>query len=122
MTIIDNNNKRLGTIIMATANFLSVLAVTPFMDRINRTSLLLWSCIGMILASCAIIICLIGIDHWSNDFSWLAIISVALYTMFFEIGLGPIPWLYVSEISPIKYRARINSIAQVVFYSILFYI
>ncbi len=26
--------------------------------------------------------------------------------------MGPIPWLYVSEVTPIEYRAKINAIAQ----------
>ncbi|OMO81261.1 Sugar/inositol transporter [Corchorus capsularis] len=41
----------------------------------------------------------------------LSIVSVCADLSFFSIGLGPITWVYSSEIFPMKYRAQGNSIA-----------
>jgi SP family arabinose:H+ symporter-like MFS transporter len=37
--------------------------------------------------------------------------SILLYVAFFAIGMGPGPWLIISEIFPTKVRGRAASIA-----------
>ncbi|KAM6244044.1 solute carrier family 2, facilitated glucose transporter member 8 [Porphyrio hochstetteri] len=40
----------------------------------------------------------------SSSISWLAVVSLGLFVAGFALGWGPIPWLVISEIFPLKAR------------------
>ena len=61
------------------------------METTNRRTLLNWSAWGMLGSSIALVFCLLG--YLSKICSVLFVIS---YVSFFEIGLGPVPWLIVA--------------------------
>ena len=42
---------------------------------------------------------------------WVAVVIILLYVAFFALGMGPGPWLIISEIFPTKVRGRAASIA-----------
>ena len=44
---------------------------------------------------------------------WIAVGSLRLYVAAFAIGLGPVFWLLISEIYPLKIRGLAMSIATV---------
>ncbi|BAF22022.1 Os07g0582400 [Oryza sativa Japonica Group] len=88
---------------------LFILVATFFLDRVGRRPLLLSSTGGMILS-------LIGLgagltvvgQHPDAKIPWaigLSIASTLAYVAFFSIGLGPITWVYSSEIFPLQVRA-----------------
>ena len=89
-----------GTTIVGAVNVLATYAALLLMDKCGRRTLILWSAGGM-LVSC-IIITLSLLHYFSNTF---ALLSVNTYVIFFEIGLGPIPWLIVAEMFDAKYVA-----------------
>ncbi len=68
------------------------------MDSTGRRSLLLWSSGGMFLSCMIMVLALKGV--LGNMF---ALLAVNMYVFFFEIGLGPIPWLIVAEMFDGKY-------------------
>ena len=47
------------------------------------------------------------------DLSWLPLVSVLVYVAAFAIGLGPVPWVVMSEVIPLKTRSLSSSIAVV---------
>ena len=47
----------------------------------------------------------------SSIVAWLAVISLAVYVACFAIGLGPVFWLLISEIYPLKIRGRAMGVA-----------
>ena len=53
-----------------------------------------------------------------SSFSWLAIVSIAMYTFSFELGWGGIPRLLSSEVFPIAIRGKCMSIGFFVNWSI----
>merc|ERR1719411_550412 len=55
-----------------------------------------------------------GLDK--NDWGIGMLVCMVLYVMFFEFGLGPIPWVIVAEITPIEYRGAMVSASQVMNY------
>ena len=68
------------------------------MDSTGRRSLILWSSGGMLIACVLIVLSLLGILN-----NIIALLAVNIYVFFFEIGLGPIPWLIVAEMFDGKY-------------------
>lgn len=49
-----------------------------------------------------------------TSYSWIAILGLALYLMFFAPGMGPMPWTVNSEIYPLWARGTGNSVATAV--------
>jgi SP family facilitated glucose transporter-like MFS transporter 3 len=96
--IIDN--PLIGTTIVGAVNVVATYVALLLMDSCGRKTLILWSSGGMFLSCVVIVMALLGI--FSNI--W-ALVAVNVYVTFFEIGLGPIPWLIVAEMFDAKYVA-----------------
>uniref|UniRef100_A0A0C9S1J1 TSA: Wollemia nobilis Ref_Wollemi_Transcript_25293_2087 transcribed RNA sequence n=1 Tax=Wollemia nobilis TaxID=56998 RepID=A0A0C9S1J1_9CONI len=87
------------------------------MDKAGRRLLLMISSGGM-----AVCLFLVGLafylkNQFSGDtsmqtfFSALALISLLIYIISFSIGIGPIPWIIMSEILPVNVKGIGGSIA-----------
>ena len=68
---------------------------------LERRNLILVSAGGMFLSTLLLTASLLGYIHHS----YVAIFAVMLFVAFFELGLGPIPWLIVAEMFDAKYVA-----------------
>ncbi len=83
------------------ANVLATLFALFFIDRAGRRLLLLVSQAGafvsLVALSCSFVL---------PDGSFLAPWALVSFMVFFAIGLGPIPWVLISEIYPLKIRAK----------------
>mmetsp|Transcript_2975 Transcript_2975/g.5558 ORF Transcript_2975/g.5558 Transcript_2975/m.5558 type:complete len:699 (+) Transcript_2975:190-2286(+) len=97
-------NPLIGTTLVGAVNVLATYAALLLMDSCGRRTLLLWSCAGMLLSCVVIVASLLG--YFSNI---TALAAVTTYVIFFEIGLGPIPWLIVAEMFDAKYVATAMS-------------
>ena len=95
----------IGTTIVGAVNVIATYGALLLMDRCGRKSLILWSSGGMFVSVVLIVLSLLG--YFSNI---LALVAVNLYVSFFEIGLGPIPWLIVAEMFEGKYVASAMSL------------
>jgi SP family facilitated glucose transporter-like MFS transporter 3 len=62
------------------------------MDKTGRKTLILWSSAGMFLSCIVVVVALLGLVN-----NMFAVLAVNAFVFFFEIGLGPIPWLIVAE-------------------------
>ena len=49
--------------------------------------------------------------HAGTLSTWIVLGSIISYTAFFAFGMGPVPWVVISEIFPNKIRGRAASIA-----------
>ena len=49
----------------------------------------------------------------TRELAWISVVCVMLYVASFAIGLGPVFWLMISEIYPLKIRGRAMGIATV---------
>jgi sugar porter (SP) family MFS transporter len=101
--------------ILATAgiggvNVLMTVVSMWLIDRIGRRPLLLTGIAGMVAA-----LCVLGWAFHSGRpsaaLSWLAVISMMVYVASFAISLGPIFWLLISEIYPLKVRSSAEGLA-----------
>nr|AFK41183.1 unknown [Lotus japonicus] len=80
-----------------------------FMDGVGRRILLLISSGGVTVAILGLGICLTMVEKavvnlfWAP---WFTIVATYIYVGFMSIGIGPVTWIYSSEIFPITLRAQ----------------
>jgi len=87
------------------------------LDRVGRRRLLQISTGGMICGLTLLGFSLTMVDHSSEKLLWalsLSIVATYAYVAFFNIGLGPVTWVYSSEIFPLRLRAQGASIGVAV--------
>jgi SP family galactose:H+ symporter-like MFS transporter len=107
--------KTAGFSILATAGVgivnvgFTVLAIR-LMDRVGRRPLLLVGVAGQIVGL-AILGLAFQMHQLAAFIGYIAVISLAIYVGSFAIGLGPIFWLMISEIYPLRVRGAAMSIA-----------
>ncbi len=95
---------------IGTVNVLMTIVSMWLIDRIGRRPLLLTGIAGMVVT--------LGVLGWafhsaspSGALSWLAVISIMVYVASFAISLGPIFWLLIAEIYPLKVRSSTEGVA-----------
>ncbi|KAK1417456.1 hypothetical protein QVD17_26583 [Tagetes erecta] len=99
----------LATIAVGFVKTTFILVATFLLDKIGRRPLLLSSITGMIVSLMSLGIALTVIDNSDHKVTWaivLCITAILSFVGFFSIGMGPIPWVYSSEIFPLRLRAQ----------------
>ena len=101
--------------ILATAgiglvNVLMTIVSMRLIDRVGRKPLLLTGIAGMVVTLGLLGLVFRTANH-SSAFAWLAVISMMAYVASFAISLGPIFWLLISEIYPLKIRNSAEGVA-----------
>lgn len=107
--ITNDNDKLLATMGVGFTKTIFILIATFYLDRVGRRPLLLSSVAGMILSLVGLGIGLTVIQHSETRLLWAVVLCIATvlsYVGFFSIGMGPITWVYSSEIFPLKLRAQ----------------
>jgi sugar porter (SP) family MFS transporter len=108
--ISSNSGAILATAGIGAVNVLMTIFSMWLIDRKGRRPLLLSGIAGM-----AVTLGLLGyvfrVSHQSTGMAWLAVISMMAYVGSFAISLGPIFWLLISEIYPLKIRNSAEGVA-----------
>lgn len=99
----------LTTLIIGSINVLFAVGAVPLLDRVGRRRLLLIS-IGGMFVCLALLGYYFGAPHTSR---FLVVGAFLSYLAFFQIGLGPVFWLLISEIYPTRIRGQAMSLAAV---------
>eukprot|EP00268_Persea_americana_P009077 TRINITY_DN13581_c0_g2_i2.p1 TRINITY_DN13581_c0_g2~~TRINITY_DN13581_c0_g2_i2.p1 ORF type:complete len:503 (-),score=87.24 TRINITY_DN13581_c0_g2_i2:229-1737(-) len=102
------------TIAMGIAKTSFVLVSACFLDRFGRRPLLLLGSIGMAISLAGLGLGSKFLERSVHKPKWavaMCVVSVCADASFFSIGLGPITWVYSSEIFPTRLRAQASSIA-----------
>ncbi|XP_052198242.1 putative polyol transporter 1 isoform X2 [Diospyros lotus] len=105
----SKSDKLLATIAVGFSKTIFILVSTFLLDRVGRRPLLLSSVGGMIVSLGGLGISLMIIDHTEQRLTWaiaLAILATLSFVACFSIGMGPIAWVYSSEIFPLRLRAQ----------------
>lgn len=103
------DHKLLATIAVGFVKTLFILVATFFLDKVGRRPLLLSSVAGMIVSLSGLAIGLTIIDHSHRKLIWaiaICLTTILSYVAFFSIGMGPVTWVYSSEVLPLKLRAQ----------------
>ena len=115
--ITSSSKKLLATVAVGFVKTVSILTATFLLDKIGRRPLLLSSVTGMMISLAALASGLMVIDHSDRTLTWalvLCIIMLLAFVASFSIGMGPITWVYSSEIFPLRLRAQGTSLGVAV--------
>jgi SP family arabinose:H+ symporter-like MFS transporter len=97
----------IANVIIGTVNLLFTIVAMIYLDRWGRRAILLTASGGM---GVALTLLVVGLNiHGISPVLMLG--AILLYVAFFALGMGPGPWLIISEIFPTKVRGRAASIA-----------
>ncbi|HET9100395.1 MAG TPA: sugar porter family MFS transporter [Acidobacteriaceae bacterium] len=102
----------LATVGVGVVMVLLTVVALRLIDRVGRRPLLLYGIFGMIVSLGVLGFSFLS-PTLSNIVAWVAMISLPVYVACFAISLGPVFWLLISEIYPLKIRGRAMSIATV---------
>ncbi|KAI4347125.1 hypothetical protein L6164_007968 [Bauhinia variegata] len=102
------------TILMGIAKTSFVLISALFLDRLGRRPMLLLGSFGMAVSLFGLGLGSKFLEYSSSKPTWaivLCVVALCAAVSFFSIGLGPITWVYSSEIFPFRLRAQGSSLA-----------
>ncbi|KAG2198435.1 hypothetical protein INT47_009012 [Mucor saturninus] len=86
-------------------NFGMSIVAMLFIDRVGRRFLLIASELGTTIFSVLLVI------GYLYNIPNLLIASVFIYVASFAIGIGPVPWMITSEMSPIEASSSVGAVA-----------
>lgn len=115
--ITSSGQKLLATMAVGFSKTSFILVATFLLDKIGRRPLLLASVSGKIASLTALGFGLLIVNRTEGKARWavgLCIAAVLSDVGFFSIGMGPIAWVYSSEIFPLKLRAQGASVGVIV--------
>lgn len=114
--VVSKDKLLLATVGVGLTKTVFIIIATFLLDKVGRRKLLLTSTGGMVLALTSLAVSLTMVQRFGR-LVWalsLSIVSTYTFVAFFSIGLGPITWVYSSEIFPLRLRAQGASIGVAV--------
>ncbi len=109
--VVSSSSAIFATLLVGIVNVIFTIVAIMLLDRIGRRPLLLVGLAGMVSS-----LILLGISFYFTNLIGslgdLATVGLMVYVASFAIGLGPVFWLLVSEIYPLKVRGLAMSIAS----------
>jgi sugar porter (SP) family MFS transporter len=102
----------LATVGVGVVNLLMTVVAMLLLDRVGRRPLLLTGLVGMVV-SLGVLGLAFALPSLQANLGWIAVGSLMAYVAAFAIGLGPVFWLLISEIYPLKIRGLAMSVATV---------
>jgi sugar porter (SP) family MFS transporter len=109
---LGNSAALLANVVNGAVNVLMTIVAIRLLDRVGRRPLLLGGTTGMAVGMIVVALTFaIGGSHLHGDTAYVAIAGLLLYTGSFAVGLGPVFWLLISEIYPVRIRGQAMSVA-----------
>lgn len=103
----------LASVGVGVINVVFTLVAMQLIDRVGRRPLLLVSLAGMAVGL-AVLGLAFALPQLSGALGWIAIGSLMVYVGSFAVGLGPVFWLLLSEVYPLRIRGRAMSVGTIV--------
>jgi sugar porter (SP) family MFS transporter len=93
-------------------NVIFTVVAILILDKVGRRPLLIFGTIGCVVALVALGV-FFASSTLKHDAPGIALVCLIVYIGSFAIGLGPVFWLMISEIFPVKVRSAAMSISTV---------
>ena len=109
---LGNATSILGTVGIGTVNVLITIVAIMIIDKIDRKRLLVIGNIGMVasLLIMAVLIWTIGIQ----SSAWIIVACLTLFIIFFGFTWGPVLWVMLPELFPMRARGAATGVAALV--------
>jgi sugar porter (SP) family MFS transporter len=99
----------LASVGVGVVNLVLTVVAMQLIDKVGRRPLLLLSLAGMAI-SLFVLGLAFSLRQLSGSLGWIAVASLMVYVGSFAVGLGPVFWLILSEIYPLRIRGRAMSV------------
>lgn len=111
---LGNITSILGTVGIGSVNVIMTIFAMMIIDKIDRKKLLVIGNIGMVasLIIMAILIWTIGLE--SSFGAWIIVVCLTLFIIFFAFTWGPILWVMLPELFPMRARGAATGISALV--------
>lgn len=109
----DNITAIYATIGIGAVNFLMTLVAIAYADKLGRKPLLYIGLCGILASLISLGAAFYFAEALGSLLKWVAVGSITLYIASFAMSLGPIGWIMISEILPLKIRGLAMSICTV---------
>jgi MFS transporter, SP family, arabinose:H+ symporter len=101
-------NEMSGMIVIASSLSLFTFIAVWWMDRAGRRPLLFWGTLGCFIS----LLSLGGLLHRSDSPGFLKVVAAATFVACFAFSMGPIKWVFMSEIFPMRVRGRAVAVSS----------
>ena len=118
-TGVGSGGALMRTVFIGATNVVFTIVAILLLDRLGRRVFLITGTVGLTVA-------LAGLGAFfefstlQQHASWLALASLLLYIASFAVGLGPVFWLMISEIYPLRIRGPAMAVSTVANWSFNF--
>jgi sugar porter (SP) family MFS transporter len=106
-----NSAALLANVVNGAVNVLMTIVAVWLLDKVGRRTLLLTGTVGMAVGMILTALSFLGGAHLTGGLAILAIVGLLIYTGSFAVGLGPVFWLLIAEIYPLRIRGAAMSVA-----------
>ncbi len=103
-------------------NFVMTIVAVFFTDRLGRKPLLYFGLTGVMLSLFALGTSFAFAGILGSSLKWVAVGSLVTYIVCFAMSLGPIGWILVSEVFPLKIRGVAMSVCTVSNFAFNFFV
>jgi sugar porter (SP) family MFS transporter len=110
---LGNNASLLANVVNGVVNVGMTIVAIWLLDRTGRRPLLLSGTTGMAVGMLITALAFLGGDQLHGWTAYLGIAGLLIYTGSFAIGLGPVFWLMIAEIYPLRIRGQAMSVATI---------
>ena len=118
----SNLNAIYATTGIGVVNFLMTIVAIFFTDRLGRKPLLYFGLTGVMLSLAALGCAFAFESALGSNLKYVAVGSLVTYIICFAMSLGPIGWIIVSEVFPLKIRGIAMSICTVSNFAFNFFV
>lgn len=118
----SNLNAIYATTGIGIVNFLMTIVAIFFTDKLGRKPLLYIGLTGVMLSLAALGFAFRFEALLGDNMKWVAVGSLVTYIICFAMSLGPIGWILVSEVFPLKIRGVAMSMCTVANFGFNFFV
>ncbi|KPL14202.1 MAG: MFS transporter [Bacteroides sp. SM1_62] len=94
----------LPSILLGAVNVLFTVVSIMLLDKLGRRPLYFIGMVGMIVGLCGVGLSFFFEDSLGASLKYFTVASMFIYIIFFAVSLGPLGWLIISEVFPLKIR------------------
>lgn len=93
----------IATIVIGTVNVLATIVSMGIIDRFGRRPLMIGGFVGMSISLAVIILAEMVAVHGAGI---VTLVGLFAFIASFAVSLGPLPWLYMTELFPLALRSK----------------